>query len=68
VDLLDGCGNELEEIGLGKMLLDLGLLNVSIPHVAEDLLDLQPQILHLFLALKVCVFHVGQYTDIWFWV
>ena len=50
MDLLDDCGNELEEFGLGKMLLNLGLFNISLSHFVDDLLDLQPESLHLEFA------------------
>lgn len=66
VDLLDGCGNELEEFGLGKMLLNLGLFNISLSHFVNDLLDLQPENLHLIFAFLDCAHHVWLDTDRWY--
>lgn len=66
VDLLDGCGDELEEFGLGKMLLNLGLFNISLSHFVDDLFDLQPESLHLVFAFLDCVRHVWTDTNRWY--
>ena len=67
MDLLECCGDKREEVGLGKVLLNLGFLDIFCSHFICNFNDLEAEGFHFFFALGVCIQHVLLDSNIGCW-